>query len=128
VLSKELFAHAGALPPRFTAKHVTSVKQFTRDDLRYLFSVAHDMRCAYLSHHTVSRLQCIDMYVCSTMVKRVGSWDLLKGKVLANVFYEPSTRTSSSFQVLCCVEKPISFYNQSLTGGYAAPRRVSDLS
>lgn len=32
------------------------------------------------------------------MVKRLGSWDLLKGKVLANVFYEPSTRTSSSFQ------------------------------
>jgi aspartate carbamoyltransferase len=31
------------------------------------------------------------------MVKKTGSWDLLKGKVLANVFYEPSTRTSSSF-------------------------------
>ena len=31
------------------------------------------------------------------MVKRVGSTDLLKGHVLACVFYEPSTRTSSSF-------------------------------
>jgi aspartate carbamoyltransferase len=31
------------------------------------------------------------------MVKRVGCLDLLKGKVLANAFYEPSTRTSSSF-------------------------------
>ena len=31
------------------------------------------------------------------MVRRVGSFDLLKGKILANVFYEPSTRTSSSF-------------------------------
>jgi aspartate carbamoyltransferase len=28
---------------------------------------------------------------------RVGTFDLLKGKILANVFYEPSTRTSSSF-------------------------------
>ncbi len=31
------------------------------------------------------------------MVMRVGSFDLLKGKILANLFYEPSTRTSSSF-------------------------------
>ena len=31
------------------------------------------------------------------MVRRVGSFDLLKGKILANLFYEPSTRTSSSF-------------------------------
>ena len=31
------------------------------------------------------------------MVRRVGSTDLLKGHVLACVFYEPSTRTSSSF-------------------------------
>jgi aspartate carbamoyltransferase len=31
------------------------------------------------------------------MVQRVGSFDLLKGKILANLFYEPSTRTSSSF-------------------------------
>ncbi|TEU08099.1 MAG: aspartate carbamoyltransferase, partial [Anaerolineales bacterium] len=31
------------------------------------------------------------------IVKRVGATDLLKGHVLANLFYEPSTRTSSSF-------------------------------
>jgi aspartate carbamoyltransferase catalytic subunit len=31
------------------------------------------------------------------MVDRVGTFDLLKGKILANLFYEPSTRTSSSF-------------------------------
>jgi aspartate carbamoyltransferase len=31
------------------------------------------------------------------MVERVGTFDLLKGKVLTNLFYEPSTRTSSSF-------------------------------
>jgi aspartate carbamoyltransferase len=31
------------------------------------------------------------------MVQRVGTFDLLKGKVLTNLFYEPSTRTSSSF-------------------------------
>jgi aspartate carbamoyltransferase len=55
---------------------IISVKQFTRDDLEYVFGVAHEMR---------------------GMVERVGTFDLLKGKILANLFYEPSTRTSSSF-------------------------------
>ncbi len=32
------------------------------------------------------------------MVKRMGSLDILKGRVMATAFYEPSTRTSSSFQ------------------------------
>lgn len=55
---------------------ILSVKQFDRDDLSYIFEVAHEMR---------------------TMVERVGAFDLLKGKILANLFYEPSTRTASSF-------------------------------
>jgi aspartate carbamoyltransferase len=57
-------------------KDIISVKQFKRDDLEYIFGVAHEMR---------------------GMVERVGTFDLLKGKILANLFYEPSTRTSSSF-------------------------------
>jgi aspartate carbamoyltransferase catalytic subunit len=57
-------------------KDIISVKQFTRNDLEYVFGVAHEMR---------------------GMVERVGTFDLLKGKILANLFYEPSTRTSSSF-------------------------------
>ncbi|HNQ79626.1 MAG: aspartate carbamoyltransferase [Acidobacteriota bacterium] len=57
-------------------KNILSVKQFCRNDLEYIFSVAHEMR---------------------TMVERVGTFNLLKGKILANLFYEPSTRTSSSF-------------------------------
>jgi aspartate carbamoyltransferase catalytic subunit len=61
---------------RFYNKHILSVRQFSRDDLDYVFAVAEDMR---------------------VMVERVGTFDLLKGKVLANLFYEPSTRTSSSF-------------------------------
>ncbi len=55
---------------------IISVKQFGRDDLEYIFGVAHEMR---------------------GMVARIGTFDLLKGKILANLFYEPSTRTSSSF-------------------------------
>ena len=57
-------------------KDIVTVKQFNREDLEYIFAVAHEMR---------------------TMVERVGTFDLLKGKILANLFYEPSTRTSSSF-------------------------------
>ena len=44
--------------------------------LHTLFNVAHEMRM---------------------MVKKTGSCDLLKGKVMALMFYEVSTRTSSSF-------------------------------
>src|SRR4030042_529995 len=57
-------------------KDILTVKQFSRPDLEYIFGVAHEM---------------------SEMVSRVGTFDLLKGKILANLFYEPSTRTSSSF-------------------------------
>ena len=57
-------------------KDILSVKQFSRGDLEYIFGVAHEMRI---------------------MVDRIGTFDLLKGKILANLFYEPSTRTSSSF-------------------------------
>ncbi|MGB4704919.1 MAG: aspartate carbamoyltransferase [Candidatus Saccharicenans sp.] len=57
-------------------KNILSVKQFTRPDLEYIFSVAHEMR---------------------VMVERIGTFDLLKGKILANLFYEPSTRTFASF-------------------------------
>jgi aspartate carbamoyltransferase catalytic subunit len=60
----------------FYGQDIISVRQFTRDNLDYIFGVADEMRA---------------------VVRRVGSTDLLKGHVLACVFYEPSTRTSSSF-------------------------------
>ena len=61
---------------RLYGKDVLSVAQFTRDDLEYIFGVAEAMR---------------------NMVAHIGTFDLLKGKILVNLFYEPSTRTSSSF-------------------------------
>lgn len=60
----------------FYGRDIVSVRQFDKDDLDYIFEVAHEMQA---------------------MVARVGTFDLLKGKLLANLFYEPSTRTSSSF-------------------------------
>ena len=61
---------------RFYGQHILSVAQFDRMDLETLFEVGEEMWA---------------------MVERVGSFDLLRGKVLTNLFYEPSTRTSSSF-------------------------------
>ncbi|MGI6367562.1 MAG: aspartate carbamoyltransferase [Anaerolineae bacterium] len=60
----------------FYGRDIVSVDQFSRQDLGYIYGVADEMR---------------------SLVKRVGATDLLKGHVLANLFYEPSTRTSSSF-------------------------------
>ncbi len=62
--------------PRFFGQDILSVSQFDRNDLETIFEVAHEMY---------------------GMVERIGTFDLLKGKVLTNLFYEPSTRTSSSF-------------------------------
>lgn len=61
----------------WAGRHVLSVGQFGRDELYKLFEVAQEMR---------------------TMVSRVGHYELLRGKVMACLFYEPSTRTCCSFQ------------------------------
>ncbi|KZV65623.1 carbamoyl-phosphate synthase [Peniophora sp. CONT] len=63
--------------PSFAGRHILSVKQFTQKDLYDLFSLAHEMRL---------------------QVERQGVLDVLKGRVLCTLFYEPSTRTSSSFE------------------------------
>ncbi len=55
---------------------IISVRQFDRISLDYIYRVADEMR---------------------SLVKRFGKANLLDGKILANLFYEPSTRTSSSF-------------------------------
>jgi carbamoyl-phosphate synthase/aspartate carbamoyltransferase len=53
------------------------VRQFSRQDLHNIFNVAHQMR---------------------TVMERYGVLNLLAGRVLCNLFYEPSTRTSASFE------------------------------
>lgn len=62
--------------PAFHRRHILSVKQFTQRDMYDLFSLAHEMQL---------------------QVERNGTLDILKGKVLCTLFYEPSTRTSTSF-------------------------------
>lgn len=55
---------------------IIRVRQFDRKKLEYIFGRAREMR---------------------DIVEQQGGADLLKGHVLACLFYEPSTRTSSSF-------------------------------
>lgn len=81
-LTGQLKAAPRALPADhfnngFYGQDIISVKQFNRDNLDYIYRVADEMR---------------------SLVKRFGKANLLDGKILANLFYEPSTRTSSSFQ------------------------------
>lgn len=60
----------------FLGQDILSVNQFGMPSLEYIFDVAEEMR---------------------TMVERQAGADLLRGRVLSCLFYEPSTRTSSSF-------------------------------
>ena len=60
----------------FKQRHILSVDQFSRQDLHLLFTVAQEM---YLG------------------VVRQGVLDILRGCLLCTLFYEPSTRTSASF-------------------------------
>jgi carbamoyl-phosphate synthase / aspartate carbamoyltransferase len=63
-------------PSSFKNSHVLSVRQYNRSDLHLLFTVAQEMRVG---------------------VQREGVLSTLKGRVLTTLFYEPSTRTSASF-------------------------------
>jgi carbamoyl-phosphate synthase/aspartate carbamoyltransferase len=60
----------------FKNQHIISVNQFTRQDLHLLFTVAQEMRLG---------------------VQREGVLSILKGRLLCTMFFEPSTRTSASF-------------------------------
>lgn len=63
-------------PSSFKRSHVLSVTQYTRADLHLLFNIAQEMRLG---------------------VQREGVLDILRGRLLCTLFYEPSTRTSASF-------------------------------
>ena len=74
--SRKRVSRAPKLENGFARQDILSVSQFSRENLEHIFAVAQDMRA---------------------IVKSAGSTDLLRGFVLACLFYEPSTRTSSSF-------------------------------
>ncbi|KAI9278096.1 hypothetical protein BY458DRAFT_554103 [Sporodiniella umbellata] len=61
----------------FYQKHILRSSQFDRDDLHLLFAVSHEMR---------------------NLVELYGSINLMQGRVISTMFFEPSTRTSCSFE------------------------------
>lgn len=63
-------------PNGLTGQDILSVRQFDRETLSYVFELANEMR---------------------DVVRVDGGTDLLARRVLAAIFYEPSTRTSASF-------------------------------
>ncbi|MCB8935793.1 MAG: hypothetical protein H6663_10040, partial [Candidatus Promineofilum sp.] len=70
-LEAKLNGNGRARANGLTGWDILSVDQFDRDKLAYIFGRAEEMR---------------------EMVERVHGVDLLKGRVLACLFYEPSTR------------------------------------
>jgi len=103
--------HSGPKGQFDAGTSVLSVKQFSRTDLHRIFAVASDMKA---------------------LIKRTGSVDLLKGKMMANVFYEPSTRTSSSFYAamtrLGGTVLPFEQSNSSVTKGESLEDTITTLS
>lgn len=61
----------------FNHKHIISTKQFKREDLEYIFEIAKDME---------------------KIISWEKKWWALSWKIMASLFYEPSTRTRLSFE------------------------------
>ena len=61
----------------FVGKDILSIDQFAPEGVRCVMAVADKMR---------------------KIVEEKGGVDICKGRVMTAIFYEPSTRTSSSFQ------------------------------
>lgn len=68
-----------AIQGDFAGKHIVTVEQFARADMHEIFALASELR------HRIRR---------GDLTVR----DLCAGKVMANLFYEASTRTDMSFQ------------------------------
>jgi carbamoyl-phosphate synthase / aspartate carbamoyltransferase / dihydroorotase len=73
---QQVVSPQGARLSDLRGKSIVSVRQFDRYLLHELFNLAHDMR----------------------LFLQRGTLDILRGAVLGTIFYEPSTRTSCSFQ------------------------------
>ncbi|MGB2841269.1 MAG: aspartate carbamoyltransferase [Halobacteriota archaeon] len=66
----------------FTKRHIISTREFSKEEIDYVLSRAEEL----------------ERYARGEEQGRGRKSDLLKGKILANLFYEPSTRTRFSFE------------------------------
>jgi len=67
----------------FTRRHIISTRDFTKEEIDYILSKAGEL----------------EIYAQGSREGAGSKNDLLEGKILANLFYEPSTRTRLSFEV-----------------------------
>ncbi|KAE8740857.1 CAD protein [Frankliniella occidentalis] len=72
-----LYPGAGGQTTSLIGAHVLSVKMFSKDHLNEIFNLAQTMRAFVLKERNLDHI--------------------LKGKIMASIFYEVSTRTSCSF-------------------------------
>ena len=68
-------------------RHVLSVDDFNREQLHELFNLAHKMKICVTNEKPLEMTDKI----------KIPIQDILRGKLMASIFYEVSTRTSSSF-------------------------------
>lgn len=66
----------------FTKRHIISTREFSKEEIDYVLSRAEEL----------------EIYARGEEQGEGRKSDLLKGKILANLFYEPSTRTRFSFE------------------------------
>ncbi|MDI6811792.1 MAG: aspartate carbamoyltransferase, partial [archaeon] len=67
----------------FTKRHIISTRDFTKEEIDYILKRAEELEIYARGQEEGVRKKS----------------DLLEGKILANLFYEPSTRTRLSFEV-----------------------------
>jgi len=67
----------------FTKRHLISTREFSKEEIDYILSRAEELEVYASGNRKEGKSR---------------KSDLLKGKILANLFYEPSTRTRFSFE------------------------------
>jgi len=76
----------------FVKRHLISTREFSKEEIDYILSRAEEL----------------EVYARGNGKEGKGrKSDLLKGKILANLFYEPSTRTRFSFETARSEERGV---------------------
>lgn len=78
-----MVVHYFLIHAMFTKRHIISTRDFTREEI----------------DHILNRAEELEIYARGQGEGARKKSDLLEGKILANLFYEPSTRTRLSFEV-----------------------------
>lgn len=85
--SKQTFLTSQIFHHGLTGKNILSVKNFSKDQLHELFNLAHKLRICVAKEKPLDR----------GFGPHIPVQNILKGKIMASIFYEASTRTNCSF-------------------------------